>query len=168
MAWKFFTSTGQEKQILAGSSVGAYALLQDQKTSGTNGGTATSGSWQTRTLNTEVVDANGIVSLSANQFTLEAGTYRIRAQAPAYIVSTHQVRIQNVTDATTPLLGTSEYDAAVSVQTTSVAVGEFTITGTKTFELQHRVGTTGASNGFGVATSFGTEVYGQVEIWKVA
>ncbi|OWV94277.1 hypothetical protein ATY81_12565 [Rhizobium sp. R72] len=44
------------------------AILQDQKASGTAGGASSAG-WQTRTLNTEVLDADNIVTLSSNVFT---------------------------------------------------------------------------------------------------
>jgi hypothetical protein len=62
----------------------AYAYLRDEKPANTAGGAATTGSWQTRTLNTEVIDTNAIVALSANQFTLGAGIYVIRARAPCF------------------------------------------------------------------------------------
>ena len=38
----------------------------------------------------------------------------------------------------------------------------------KAFELQHRFETTKTTNGLGIASSLGTEVYSVVEIWKVA
>lgn len=43
-------------------------VLEDQKASGTSGGTATSGSWETRKLNTEVCDPLGLVTLASNEF----------------------------------------------------------------------------------------------------
>ena len=60
-----------------------YIKLSDVKSAGTAGGTFTSGSWQTRTLNTEDSDTGGNCSLSSNQFTLDAGTYEINARASA-------------------------------------------------------------------------------------
>ena len=71
----------------------SYAIIADQKSSGTDGGTATSGSWQTRDLNTEIADPDGIVSISANQFTLAAGNYLITWSAPAGDVRGHQSRL---------------------------------------------------------------------------
>src|SRR5690606_21247003 len=52
------------------------AYLKDVKPSGTAGGTFTSGSWQTRDLNTIEGDSS-FVSLASNQFTLQPGTYHI-------------------------------------------------------------------------------------------
>ena len=79
----------------------AYAVIADQKTSGTDGGTFTSGAWRTRDLNTEVTDVDNIVSISSNQFTLQAGTYLIKARATAYDCDRHQLRLRNITDGTT-------------------------------------------------------------------
>lgn len=155
---------------------GNYILIQDRKTSGTNGGTFTSGSWQTRDLNTIVDDAGTIASVSSNQFTLPAGTYRIRAKCPAQYVYQHQGRLYNITDTAVQqstggfdILGTSEYTAALaatSYVTSTVIEGRFTIAGTKTFEIQHQCGTTKTGDGFGVAGSLGAEVYTTVELIK--
>lgn len=149
----------------------AFALLQDQKASGTAGGTFTSGAWQTRTLNTIVADTIGGVTLVANQFVLPAGTYWIEAKAPAVQVNQHAARLQNITDATTVFSGTSEYVAATDgVQVSSWVIGRFTISAPKTFELQHRCATTATNNGFGVtaggAFAVGVEVYASVSIVK--
>lgn len=144
-----------------------YILLQDQKAQNTQGGTFTSGSWQTRTLNTEAADTGGNCSLSSNQFTLDAGTYRIRARAPAAIVGRHQIRLQNITDGSTTLVGSSAYaDAGNSVINDSWIAGRFTIAGTKTFELQHQCAGTVTTTGFGAAANFTTEIYAEVELWR--
>lgn len=142
--------------------------IQDQKASGTDGGTATAGSWQTRTLNTEVTDGIGS-TLSSNQFTLPAGTYHVRASAPAFSCSQHQIRLQNITDAATTLLGTSECTnpGAGDGVSRSEIDGTFTIAAGKTFELQHRVAATKASNGYGIATAWGTEIYANIFIERI-
>ncbi len=145
-----------------------YILIRDEQTSGTAGGTATSGSFETRTLNTEVIDGPSAATLSSNQITLVAGSYIIRAVAPAFQVNSHQARWQNVTDATTTVIGTSEIATSPdNVGTSSLVVGHFTIASSKAFELQHRVTTTKATNGHGDPAIFGTEVYAIVELWKV-
>lgn len=145
-----------------------YALLRDEKAQNTAGGTFTSGAWRTRDLNVESVDTDGIVSLSSNQFTLPAGSYRIRALVPGYAVDSHQARLQNITDATTELVGSSESAGTGSglAQTLSVIAGEFTIQSAKTFEIQHQAETTGTTSGFGAPANFTTEVYTTVELWQ--
>ena len=142
-----------------------FLHLQDQKTSGTNGGTFTSGAWQTRTLNTEVADTIGS-TLSSNQFTLPAGTYYFEAICPTLNTNSSQARLQNITDATTVLLGINNVTGATAGGVAFVN-GLFTIAGTKTFELQHRCSLTRATDGFGYASGWDTEVYAEVRIWKV-
>jgi len=148
----------------------AYAHLRDEKTSGTDGGTFTSGAWQTRTLNTEAFDTASMVSLSSNQFTLGAGTYFVRAYALVYIVDGHRLKIRNVTDSTDTLIGGSHHaQSNAAVANPAFVSGRFTIAGTKAFELQHRCQTTKATNGFGTNSAFGvSEVYAEVEIWREA
>ncbi|MFN8563602.1 MAG: hypothetical protein U0703_18750 [Anaerolineae bacterium] len=141
-----------------------YALIREEQTQGTSAGTFTSGAWQKRTLNVEAADTGDHASLSASQITLEAGTYRLRASAPAYSVDAHQLRWQNVTDAATTLVGTAEY--ANGVQTRSVIAGRFTINASKTFELQHRCATTRSGDGLGAAGNLAVEVYALVELWR--
>lgn len=145
-----------------------YAILKDEKADGTNGGTFTSGVWQTRAI-AEDTDAGGIVTVAANQFTLGAGTYRIRASAVAYQCDQHQVRIRNITAGSTPGYGTMEKSAASDGSVTrSEVVCETTIAVSSVFELQHRCGTTKATNGYGPAgTLGGSEVFAIVEIWKL-
>lgn len=144
--------------------------IQDQKTSGTSGGTFTSGAWRTRTLNTVVTNTISGASLASNQITLPAGTYEISADCTASYVRYHKTKIYNVTDATDVLLGTSEWCSATSGgDTTKSSIhGVFTLSGAKVIEVQHICDTTRATDGFGFATSLGTEVYSNVLIKKVA
>lgn len=144
-----------------------YAKVSDQKSVNTDGGTFTSGAWQTRTLNTEDSDDSGFLALSSNQVTLSAGTYIVRASAPAVQVNVHQTRLMNVTDNSVIIVGTSEFAGATGVGVTrSWVCGKFTIGASKALELQHRAITTKATNGFGAAATFTTEVYAEMEFWK--
>ena len=153
-----------------GSAIISYAKLSDVKAANTAGGTFTSGAWQTRVINTEDMDSGSIVSLSSNQFTLDAGKYRFYIKAPAYFVGRHKAVLYNVTDAANALIGTSENCTSPDdVVTSSVVCGEITISGTKTFEVRHRCQNTQATNGLGLESNFGvSEVYTIVELWKVA
>ncbi len=144
------------------------ATLKDVKTSGTQGGTFTSGSYQTRTLNTEE-DPFGIVSLASNQFTLQAGTYFVEASAISGVVDGSKLKVRNITDSTDPIIGVNQYATSTAgVATIGIVSGYITLTAQKTFELQHRCQTTKATDGFGAALSFGdSEVYAQVKITKI-
>jgi len=167
-------STGNVLTVASGvpswsapASTGAsYAVFADEKTSGTNGGTATNGAFRTRDLNTSRVNGITGASLASNQITLPAGTYQIQAYATSTESGNTQTRFYNITDSTVAIVGITNYVANAGGITT--LGGSVVITGNKVFELQHRVGTTVAGNGFGVAASWGTECYSYVIIAKVA
>jgi len=148
---------------------GGMLIVVDEKTTGTAGGTATSGAFRTRDLTTVKLNTISGASLATNQITLPAGTYTIEASAPAYRCDNHASRLQNITDATTTLTGTSEVteQSGAIVTTRSHILGTFTIAGAKAFEVQHRVQTTSAGSGFGAANGFQAETYTIVKIQKV-
>tara|TARA_R100001509_G_C4834963_1_gene204552 strand:+ start:143 stop:778 length:636 start_codon:yes stop_codon:yes gene_type:complete len=149
----------------AGGKFASYAIICDQKSAGTNGGTMNSGTWHTRDLNTEIADADGIVSISSNQFTLQAGTYLIKANAPGYYVQDHMIKLYNVTASADIAFGTSAY-TNIQAQTRSFLNVRITISAARTFEIRHRCTTTKASNGFGESTGLAVEKYLIVEIYK--
>jgi len=142
----------------------ASAVFSNQQTSGTPGGSITAGSWTTTPINT-TDNSQSWASLSSNQITLQAGTYYFDVESPSYSTDHFQTRLQNITDSTTAILGSSEYESssAGTAQTSSFIKGVVTIAAAKTFEIQMYAGTT-SSFGFGVQASFGTEVYCRVAI----
>lgn len=169
----FATSVNSDGSVNVTIKEHGYLHVQDQKASGTDGGTFTSGAWQTRVLNSTVLNTITGASLASNQITLPAGTYEIHASAPGHQVETHQTRLQNVTDATTALLGTTVRSRATSATdgtSDSVTRGCFTISGTKTFEFQHRCSSTLATTGFGTgnANTWGTVVFADVLIHRIS
>lgn len=150
-----------------------YAIICDKKASSADGGTATSGAWRTRDLNTEIADPDGIVSISSNQFTLGAGTYLIKFFAPACQVEGHQAKLYDITGTADVELGSTEFSGqAVSMpQTISVGAAKVSISGNNVYEIRHRVSATKASVGFGVGAStqtWGDHIFARVEIYKEA
>lgn len=143
-------------------------IAQDQKTSGTAGGSATSGSWQTRTLNTEVRNAIAGASLASSQITLPAGTYYAEWSSPGYNIDSHQTRLKNATDNTVLAYGeTAEAANGVAMMTRSRGSGYFTITSSKAIQVEHRCATSITTDGFGFPSGFGNiEVYTEIRIWK--
>ncbi len=147
-----------------------FALIQDRKTNGTASGAITSGSWVDRDLNTSYDPWGFVTSLSANAFTLPAGSYWIQAIAPSFACYTNQIRIRDTTNNVTLGVGTSEYSTdSGGSNSGSSAIAEcyVTLTAPTTLKIQHRCSITRAGNGLGVATSFGTqEVFTSVAIRK--
>ncbi|MEE8208657.1 MAG: hypothetical protein V3T88_06880, partial [Nitrosomonadaceae bacterium] len=160
-----------------GGGGGEYSLIRDEKANGSDGGTFTQGAWRTRDLNTIVTSGTEGISLASNQFTLPAGTYRAWAYLPAHACFHHRARVQNITDGTTTLFGTPAFasnSASIvpnSGQFAQVA-GEFTISSSKTFEVQHFCATTKATDGLGAggtsSTSTNVEIFTYIELVKVA
>ena len=147
----------------------SYALLQDQKTQNTAGGTFTTGAWQTRDLQTEVYDGIGI-TISSNEFTLPAGSYLIKWSAPSYSVGTNQSRLYDVTGSAAAGQGSSlRVPAAVDYRSdTTPSTGSARVApgSSNAYRIEHYCGTTFATYGFGYPANFGVEVYTQIEIYK--
>ena len=148
---------------------GKHAILIHDEASGVNGGGQAGGSWSTRTLDTERYDPNGLVSLSSNEFTPIAGTYVIHWTAVWYRSGGSQTRLQNITGATTVDVGSTVLTSATASNGTTNSTGftVFTANGTDAYAIQGRCSTTSTSTGWGVAASFGEEVYMQAHLTKI-
>ena len=148
-----------------------YAVICEQQLPGTSGGTFTNGAWQIRTLNNEIYDDIG-VSITANVFTLPAGTFYIRWLAPANKVNSHITRLYDVTNTATIEYGTVGRDdaGAYASNNTSVGYAKVVIGGATEYRLEHRCETTQATNGFGEYINLtGVDIkYSVVEIEQTA
>ena len=145
-------------------------IVRDEKSSGTEAGTFTSGAWRTRDLNDVIFNAIDGASLGAsdNRVTLPAGVFLVTASAPGFDVDRHQIKLVNITNSSDLIIGSSsQTSAADTVQTNTLLVGVITLTEAKALEVQHQCTTTRAVNGFGIAGSFGVEVYTQIKIEKI-
>jgi hypothetical protein len=143
------------------------AIIEEQLSNGTNSTYSTTGSYITRTLNTVVSNTVTGLSLTSNQITLPAGTYRVDVLAPGYDCIRTKARLRNITDSSTIAVGTS----AVANAGTSLVYSQinriFTITSTKVIEVQQYFQSTSSQNG-GIATSSGdVEVYARIIITKL-
>jgi hypothetical protein len=148
----------------AGGGGAPDAVMEDQKASGTNGGSFNSGSWITRTLNTEVRDPFGLISLASNQFTPTVDGW-VEWECPAQEVERHQSRLFNVTDAVAVQSGTSAIDSHNNEPSVTISAGGGAVEAGKTYRIEHRC-STGSATGFGTASGFGTEVYTRVKFWS--
>ena len=148
----------------------SYAIICDQKAYNADGGTFTANTVTTRDLNTEISDADGIVSIAGNEFTLQAGTYFIKASAPAFFVQRHVAWLHNETDGAVVQYGTAEYAEAINGHVgRSFISARVTISGAKDFRIKHRCeGPTKSTNGLGVKNNYSASnsIYTVVEIFK--
>jgi hypothetical protein len=142
------------------------AIVSDVKTSGTNAGTFTSGSWTTRVLNTIIGDQN-FAAVSSNQIILQPGSYSITARAPACNVLGHQIRLRNITDSTDAAMGTSTFANGGIVNFSEISA-TFSINTEKIYEIQHMCALTYLHIGLGRSTGFNSdEIYTLVTIKKL-
>ena len=147
-----------------------FLHIVEQQATGGNGGTFTSGAWQTRLINTIRKNYLSGASLASNQITLPAGEYYIEWNATAYDVQTHKSRVYNTTDTATILVGSNggiNAGTGSNIMDQSIGSGKFTLPAAKVIELQHRCFITQATSGFGLQQGWGEiEVYSEVKIWK--
>ena len=149
----------------------SYAIIADQKSSTTDGGVFSDGAWRTRDLNTELSDADGIVSISSNQFTLQAGSYLIEADAPVHQINRHMIKLYQTSGTPADIaFGTSEFSSLSYAGTTrSFLRTRVTISSATTYEIRHKCQSTySGAEGFGVASDHAVETYTVVKIFKEA
>ena len=147
----------------------SYAVIAKVRASDAGGfGSYTTGDWRTRDIDTEITDEDDIVSISSNQFTLQAGTYLINFGCTMFHIQTHAIRLQNVTDGTTAGVGNPNAGYTYSATLFTTGVCRVTIASAKTFEVQGYPQTTKATNGMGYAMTGGSCHETRVEIYKEA
>lgn len=146
----------------------AFAIYSYQLAQNTAGGTATSGSWITYPLNTEVSDPNNLGTISSSQVTLVPGTYYVWAACLFQATNSAQIRLFNVTDSVVMAggIGTAPIVGAADQHPANLMV-QFTITTAKVLRIEYQVQTTKATVGLGLAANFTTEVYGVVSFQKI-
>lgn len=145
------------------------AIFNETQASGTAGGGSVASTWTKRTLNTTIVNNITGASIASSVITLPAGTFVIQASAPCFESNAFKIRLQNTSDGTSAIIGTSEFDGSSAVATRTFLTGVVTIAATKNFELQHWVQTSRINQGFGVNTSAGvSEIYSIIQITRVA
>lgn len=155
--------------IISSKSLAPIFNIQDQKASGTSGGTSSSGI-QTRTLNTVVTNTINGASLGSNQITLPAGSYKVIATAPGYAAGPHQLFLYNVTDSSYLLRGTSQAMGGGGNANSehSTVFGIFTLAASKILDLRQYI-RDAVADGLGAPVSSGViEVYSQILIEKIA
>ena len=76
----------------------SYAIIADQKSAGTGGGTAFANAWTDAVLQTEIADPDSIVTIASDQFTLGAGNYLIKWKKSFFASQRVVTRLYDVTN----------------------------------------------------------------------
>lgn len=140
----------------------AAAFFQHQENQNTDGGTATSGSWEDRKITNIISDLNSMISLNAGTgiITAQPGSYIFDAVTPFYGVNLAQSRLVNAVSGAVLLNGTNALAGnGLAVMNISKIQGVLTFSTVTTIKIQSRVQSTQASSGYGLATNLAAEVY---------
>lgn len=149
------------------------AIIEEQSLYNSAALASTAG-MNTRGLNTVVYNNLAGASLASNQITLQAGTYEIEALAYGLCGisgGSHRIFLKNITDGTFIATGThttSQYDADINTAPSQLFI-KFTISSTKTFELQHEFSSSHASGlqaNTGSYTNTANKVHARIIIKK--
>ncbi len=160
--------------------IGLGFIIQHRETSGPAGANVVN--FNTRKLNTQIVNTIAGAILGVNKFTLPAGTFEVVARATAVNVVRHRLFLFNLTDApdvlqledglgnlqledgsgdlqletTYPIIGLNHRtnpSAGSDENSTAMLRGRLTISGAKEFELHHWMQEVQATHGLGLAAS---------------
>ncbi len=145
--------------------------VQDQKASGTNGGTLTDGAWRTHDLNTVITNEIPGASLGSNKITFtEPGDYFGTGICPIFNSSVTQARMQDVANSVTLAQSVNQYNIGSTSTSNMVVHFEFSVVDDPVeIEFQVQSVATSASTGFGIPANIGTtEVFADVRTFKVS
>ena len=159
-------ATAPEWQSVSTPGRAPNAVLEDQKSAGTNGGSFNPSTWVKRTLNTEVYDPDGLISVASSEFTPTVNGW-VEWSAPAREVYAHKTRLYNVTGAAVVGYGSSEWseaNAGKGFHTRSF--GGAPVSAGTTYRIEHYAQTARSTDGLGNALGIGTEVYTRLQFWR--
>ena len=153
----------------AGGNFTSYAIVAEVRSGTSDAGTLTANTWMTRAINTEIADPDGIVSISSNQFTLQAGTYLIEWQAPAWRCDRHTTRLYDVTNSAARGNATLEFsqDSGSYTLTSSRGFARVTISGATVYKLETKGNVTKSGDGLGIdPNNLASCIYAMAKIYK--
>ena len=128
-------------------------IFLDSKSPGTNGGIATSGSWNTRTINTTNVDGGNEITRASNQLTLASGKYQVYIQSMFYRTQGTRTALYNVTNMTYDAYSLNAYASdADRTNIVSELKTHLILSTTTVYELRYRCNRTQNNDGLGIPT----------------
>lgn len=153
-----------------------FMNVREQQASGVAAGGSTSVMWNPRNLNEVITDEIDGAALSTdNVISLPAGLYYVEANAPAVVAGSHRLRLRDLTEDATLVVGPSANTFAFStadpseVQTTAVLAGQFGIKDPRDVRLEHWIDQGFADYGLGVPPTDPDEpaVYAEIRLWRL-
>lgn len=153
--------------IAAGSSQSSILHVQDQKSTGTNGGSSSANTEHDRTLNTVIKNEIAGASLASNIITLPAGKYHVDAIAPTVGVGRCMAYVVNNANGAKLLVSAGSGYAGSA--TFNIVKGVIETASEINIKLVHWIQNAVADTGLGAPANHAPyEVYSEVIIEKVA
>ena len=154
--------------VASGNRPPRFLQVRHELASGTDAGDSVAG-WNTRALNTVVVNDIPGASLSDPQLTLPAGTYDILAFTSGYRTNGAQAGLYATGAGAFAMIGNNAgASKSYNGRPAAVIQGRLEIATTEVFELRFWVNSGIAGNGLGNAVGSGElEIYSQVCAWKI-
>jgi hypothetical protein len=160
--------------------VKGYAQAIEQPGSGTAGGAAVATTWNLRgdaTAWSEISDSLNLMSIGTGadkgKITMSAGTYLVRAHAPAYKTDAHMLRLRRFNSGGSvqeTIYGTSETSPAATAQPTrSFLSAKVTFAAGDYVQLEHYTVTARAADGLGLGAAIATipESYAMIDFSRI-
>lgn len=149
-----------------------YSLFQFHENPGVGAGVPpVLNDWFDAELNTTIINTTGAVLTTATGvITLLAGTYRIKAKYAGYQIGQHRLGLYNASlSSFFAQVGLNSFAANNAGSHWAEYTSQFTIGSTTNIKIR-RICQATAADGLGIAANFAglNEVFGQVELWKVA
>lgn len=149
-------------------------ILEYRVSSGTHGGGQYANVWNTRPLNLEVLDTDNLCNLASNTFILDAGTYDLKSWFSFFASGISKVRLMNVTrgENQKDLYGNSissvnQYSSGYA-GCVSPLIGRFIINSKNSLRFEAIINNANLLTGWGLASSYSSELYSYVELVKTA
>lgn len=158
----------QSGMAAAQSSTLGILVAMDVKANATEGGDVTTGSWQTRTLNTSVQNSITGASLASDTITLPAGNYLILGHAAVGNSLSTRLRFKSTTTATV-VNGVNAHGLDANVRDATVS-GYLTIAAAEAFKLEYYANSSGdtTNQGRALAGESGSEYYACLTILSLS
>jgi len=132
-----------------------YIIIKHTTPVNTHGGAASVGAWRVCPLNVLETNITG-VSLASNRLTLPPAKYFVQGWKSFYSTRYTQVKLYNVTDSVTCLVGgTNNFWTWSGCLGIAGVLNLNNTTQQKQLELQYQVGITAATLGLGIGANYG-------------
>jgi hypothetical protein len=144
-----------------------YVRIIDQKSQNTTGGTPSTSTWTSRTLNTVSHTYKLTVTVASNEITVPQGHYIIYVRSPFKATNGGKIRIRNTTKNVVMNVGTCPDKNSVKDTFSTAFIMDIIYISAQSNIIVEYYALNGATDGLGLASNFDVEVYTVVELFSI-